>query len=388
MADQVAELARRLADAEAEQAHLAASERKLRDILARCPVLVLEVRRDGAMTYCNDAVHTALGHPPRYFETHTFDELVSKQHTTPAEREVVQHLFERGASDLLLAMKEDGDGVRWVEWTTAPGASDDRVLMFGVDVSHRRLLVQEQVARSKAEAANQAKSEFLAIVSHELRTPLNAISGYSQLLEAGIAGPLSATQNEYVSRIQRSQRHLLTMINDIIDFARLEAGKLTLNLTEVPVLRSLELCEMLTTPQAVQKGIEISFSACDADLAVWGDADKVEQIMVNLVSNAIKFTNAGGRIDVSCGSLGTFVDINVRDSGSGIPANQLEEIFKPFVQVERGPTRSRDGVGLGLAISRELARKMGGDLTVQSKMSNGSTFCLRLPRFVESEGRT
>jgi signal transduction histidine kinase len=339
------------------------------------------------MTYCNDAVHSALRHSPDYFESHTFDDLISKYHATPDEREVVKHLFEHGASDLLLAMKEDGDGVRWVEWTTAPAASDDRVLMFGVDVSHRRLLVQEQVARSKAEAANQAKSEFLAIVSHELRTPLNAISGYSQLLEAGIAGPLSGTQNEYVTRIQRSQRHLLTMINDIIDFARLEAGKLTLNLTEVPVLRCLELCETLTTPQAIQKGIEISFSACDTHLAVWGDADKVEQIMVNLVTNAIKFTNGGGRVEVSCESLGTFVDVNVRDSGSGIPANQLEEIFKPFVQVETGPTRSRDGVGLGLAISRELARKMGGDLTVQSKMSAGSTFCLRLPRYVDGDGR-
>lgn len=401
--ERVAELVRLLADSEAElaeltgdqvdaivdpktaapillrsaQAKLSASEFKLRTILARCPVLVMELQQNGSITYCNDVVEELLGAEVSH-QPGSFERLIARDEEEKSPADILAELFQ-GASERLLGMCADNQKTYWIEWTTAPGTGEDGRLMFGVDVSHRRQLLQEQVARSKAEAANQAKSEFLAIVSHELRTPLNAISGYSQLLEAGIAGPLTEQQLDYLLRIQRSQSHLLTMINDIIDFARLEAGKLTLHITEVSVARTLELCDTLTTPQAAEKGIEIQFHPADSALQVDADESKVQQVLVNLVTNAIKFTKAGGRIEVSAAPDGPNVRFEVRDTGTGIPATKLEAIFQPFVQVDSSATRSREGVGLGLAISLQLARKMGGDLTVDSKMGVGSTFTLRLP---------
>lgn len=409
MSDRVAELVRLLTEAEEElieltggqidavldpktqapillrdaQARLSSSENKLRTILARCPVLVIELQRDGRITYCNDAVAHVLGYSDSDFSARNFADLI-----TPAEAMnphlLIHQFFCDGASDFSVAMKDRQGGTRWIEWTTAPGPSDGCVLMFGVDVGHRRELMDEQVARSKAEAANQAKSEFLAMVSHELRTPLNAISGYSQLLETGIAGQLLPQQQEYLHRIQRSQHHLLTMINDIIDFARLEAGKLTLEMKTVQVKAVIDLCDTLTRPQAEDKSISLQFLDGDPTLSVWGDESKVEQVLVNLVTNAIKFSRPGSQVVVEARETEEFVQFAVADTGPGIPPDKLDAVFHPFVQVETGHTRSRDGVGLGLAISRELARKMGGDLTVRSELTVGSTFVLQLPK--QSDG--
>ena len=361
------------------QNKLTASEEKLRTILARCPVLVIEVQRDGRITYCNDVVESMLG-AVKSDKPGAFDNLVSAEERRAIRTSVTEQLFTYGASERLLQMCSDTGSLYWVEWTSAPGTTESGLLMFGVDVSHRRELMNEQVARSRAEAANQAKSEFLAIVSHELRTPLNAISGYTQLLEAGIAGPLNDQQCDYLTRIQRSQTHLLTMINDIIDFARLEAGKLTLQITDVSVARTLELCDTLTTPQAADRDIAIVFHPTDASLHVSGDEAKVQQVLVNLVTNAIKFTNPGGRIEVRAVDEGNSVAFQVKDTGTGIPQSRIADIFQPFVQVDSSATRSREGVGLGLAISLQLARKMGGDLTVVSDLDVGSTFTLRLNR--------
>lgn len=394
MADRVAELVRLLSQAEAElaeitrgevdavvdpqtatpmllrnaQERLATSESKLKNILERCPVLVVELEHDGLVTYCNAAVESTLGYNPANFE---------------GGAQLIQKVFECGGVDVQLEVPNAHGSSHWIEWTTGSAPTDQRILLFGVDVSHRRKLMEEQFARSKAEAANQAKSEFLAIISHELRTPLNAISGYTQLMETGIAGALTDQQREYLLRIHRSQLHLTTMINDIIDFARLEAGKLTLNVGDVCIHDLIELCETLTTPQAAEKGIDLSFGDCPRELRVRADRDKVQQVLVNLVVNAIKFTDHDGVISVGVEENGDSCRIKVSDTGTGIPKEKLEAVFQPFVQVDSGPTRARDGVGLGLAISRELARKMGGDLTVQSEIRVGSTFVLHLPKSKE-----
>ena len=406
MSDRVAELVRLLADAEAElleltggqvdavvdprsartillsraQERLSASEGNLRRLLQRCPVLVVELDRNGCLIYSNHAVQSMFGYNESVLNDLCFDDLVVNPPTRGDHQSLVQEFFTRGASDLLLSMHGSAGDVHWIEWTTAPAGHEDRVLLFGVDVSHRKALMEEQVARSTAEAANHAKSEFLAIVSHELRTPLNAISGYAQLLETGIAGPLLEPQREYVCRIQRSQKHLLSMINDIIDFARLEAGKLILDIKEVSVHEVVALCETLTTPQAAEKAIDLTFRDGDRALKIWGDESKVEQVLVNLVTNAIKFTDSGGTVEVRTETRTDAVELIVSDTGAGIPKEKLDAVFQPFVQVETGHTRSRDGVGLGLAISRELARRMGGDLTVESEVRRGSTFTLTLPK--------
>ncbi|HEU4561752.1 MAG TPA: ATP-binding protein [Longimicrobium sp.] len=241
--------------------------------------------------------------------------------------------------------------------------------------------VTDQVrGREMAEAANRAKAEFLANMSHELRTPLNAISGYADLMLLGLHGELTDGQRRDVERMRRSGQHLLSLINDILNFARIEAGQLSYHLEEVPVPELLADLEVLVAPQVAQREITYESTRGQGGLAVWADSEKTRQILLNLVTNAIKFTEPGGSIRVSYHRAGAGVRIRVRDTGRGIAPEQQARIFDPFVQVDRHLTvESQQGVGLGLAISRDLARGMGGDLGVESEMGKGSTFTLWLP---------
>jgi PAS domain S-box-containing protein len=243
-----------------------------------------------------------------------------------------------------------------------------------------RLLANERALRARADEANLAKSEFLATMSHELRTPLNAIGGYSELIELGIHGPVTPEQVHALERIRRSQRHLLGLINDVLNFARIEAGHLTLELSAVSVRETLSVLDTLVAPQVQRKQLAFEYEPVDPSLSVHADAEKVQQIMLNLLSNAIKFTAPGGRITLACSADATDVHIRVSDTGHGVPADKLERIFEPFVQLDAGPTRAHEGTGLGLAISRDLARAMRGELTVESRVGAGSTFTLRLAR--------
>jgi signal transduction histidine kinase len=235
-------------------------------------------------------------------------------------------------------------------------------------------------ARAAAEAANAAKAQFLTVMSHELRTPLNAIGGYAELLEMGVHGPVTAQQAEDLRRIQKNQRHLLGLINDILNYARLEAGRVELDLADVRVDEFLTGVDALVAPQLRAKGLAFDVRARNPDLVLHTDPEKLRQVVLNLLSNAAKFTPAGGRVTLESEALTDVVAIRVRDTGRGIPADQLERIFEPFVQVDRSLTREHDGTGLGLAISRDLARGMGGDLTAESAAGTGSVFTLTLPR--------
>ena len=281
-----------------------------------------------------------------------------------------------------------------VEWAGAPA-----LLVSLRDITHRkraaereRQLERERAARAEAEASSQAKSEFLAMMSHELRTPLNAVIGYAELLDLGVAGALTNEQRHQLSRIRTSGRHLLGLVNEVLDLAKIEAGRLSVSIGVARTGEAADAALSLVQTHADEKGIRFAANCLgDGDAFYVGDEDRVRQILINLLSNAVKFTERGGQVALECGTTNDpdvearlpecpkWVYFQVRDTGIGIPPEHLPVIFDPFVQVETGHTRSTDGSGLGLTISRRLARLMGGDLSVRSAVGAGSIFTLWLP---------
>jgi signal transduction histidine kinase len=249
-----------------------------------------------------------------------------------------------------------------------------------VAMDNARLYESERQARAEAEGANKAKSEFLANMSHELRTPLNAIGGYAELLTAGIRGPITDLQHADLERIKKNQHHLLSLINDILNFAKIEAGRVRFDFRDVSLNDVLGQLEALIAPQLLEKEIAYEYKCCDSSYTAWVDAERLQQILLNLISNAVKFTPPGGKLLVECGATADSMVVQVHDTGVGIPADKLESIFEPFVQLDRGQSSSSAGTGLGLAISRDLARAMGGELSARSTLDVGSTFTLTLPR--------
>ena len=245
----------------------------------------------------------------------------------------------------------------------------------------REQAVEIDARRLEAEAANRAKSEFLATMSHELRTPLNAIGGYAQLLQLGVHGPVTPEQVTALERIQHSEQHLLGLINDVLNFARLEAGRVEYNVTSVDVADSFEAMRAMAEPQARERGITLDVVPPPPGLKVKADREKLHQVLLNLLANAVKFTPPGGHITLSAEDKGARVLLRVSDTGRGIPADQKERIFEPFVQIDPALTRTVEGTGLGLAISRDLARGMGGELRLErSKPGEGSVFAVELKK--------
>ncbi len=254
------------------------------------------------------------------------------------------------------------------------------------------IMGEMEIAREEAESASRAKSDFLATVSHEIRTPINAIIGYTDLLLLGIQGPLTEQQNDHLERVRSSGKHLVLLIDEVLDLARIESGQMRVELATGSSNAALEAALSLLHPQAAAKGIQLA-SSCNenGDLEYRGDPKRVEQILVNLLANAIKFTDPGGKVTVSCAAdksraVSDSLLISVVDTGIGIPVDKQNDIFEPFIQAESGYTRGHGGAGLGLAISRRFARIMGGDLTVRSSPGTGSNFTLRLPAEVGNGG--
>jgi signal transduction histidine kinase len=234
-------------------------------------------------------------------------------------------------------------------------------------------------ARLAAESANRAKAAFLASMSHELRTPLQAALGFAQLVRSGVYGAVNDQQSEVLGRVERSQTHLARLIDDILDFARLEAGRVRIDVKPVRVAEVIGEVAPRVEPQAAAKNVALSLQPPEPNLTVMADRQRLRQILVNLVGNAIKFTPENGTIRIGAARNGTTASVFIRDTGLGIPADHLQSIFEPFVQVEDSLTRTASGAGLGLAISRDLAQAMGGDLTVASELGKGSTFTVVLP---------
>jgi signal transduction histidine kinase len=256
------------------------------------------------------------------------------------------------------------------------GGAVSSVFVHAVDVT------DQVIARRDAEEANQAKNQFLAAMSHELRTPLNAIAGYAQLIEIGVHGPINAAQRDAIHRLQRSEQHLLALVNDVLNFAKLEAGRVEYEFALVELGTIVDAVRPVMEPQIAERGLVFDVRV-DRELCMWADADKVQQVLINLLSNSAKFTPSGGRVTVASMARGDAdapsVELSVTDTGIGIPLDRQASVFDPFVQVHRRLTQTTEGTGLGLAISRDLARGMHGDLSLVSTEGAGSTFTLSLP---------
>ena len=356
----------------------------LRAIIERLPDGIVIVDGDGKIRFANPAAE-------RLFDRSS-DELVGTDFGFPllvgetTEIDVVQ----RRAGNVVYAELRVVD----TEW------EDAQVQLVSLrDITDRKQaqeraqqLAYEREARLEAEAASKAKSEFLAIMSHELRTPLNAVLGYSELMEMGIAGPVTDKMREQIGRIRVSATHLLSLVNDILDLAKVEAGRLQVSSGPASAAGTVAAALALIQPQAAARSLELELLPTPQPSPIYrGDDERARQILVNLLSNAVKFTPPGGRItvqieqsqkpnpDTRLQSKRPYVGFRVTDTGSGIPEDKLALIFDPFVQAESGHARSREGTGLGLTISRRLARLMGGDLTVNSTVGVGSAFTLWLP---------
>lgn len=328
---------------------------------------------------------------------YTADEIIGRHFSVfyPA----VDVAVEKPQRELEIALREgrfDEEGVRlrkdgsefWAHVIITPVRDEeDELIGFAKvtrDLTERRAAEAQAIADAKrvaqVEAANVAKSGFLTAMSHELRTPLNAIGGYTDLMSLGLGGPLSAEQTVYLERIRRSQQHLLAIITDLLNFSRIEAGHLTYSIGAISLPRTIDAVTPMIAPQAAAKGVIIERGACSEEAIALGDGGKVEQILLNLLSNAVKFTEPGGTIRVDCSRSVDAAIITVTDTGRGVPADKLEAIFEPFVQLGRSLSSAHEGTGLGLAISRDLARAMNGDLSVASAEGAGSTFTISLPR--------
>jgi PAS domain S-box-containing protein len=388
------------AELQQRAAELRASEQRLRDLFNQAPVAV-------AVLAGPDHVYTVVS--PRYVETpgsgrallgrairDAFPELVGQGFIETMDRVYAtgQPYF---AGEQLVRLDRDGDGVTEEYWFNVgyqplrdAAGEVYAIASVAYEVTEQMRARRElelakaaaEAARVEAVTANQAKSAFLTTMSHELRTPLNAVAGYSDLLLLGVRGDLTSAQRADLERIKRSGQYLLGLINDVLNFAKLDAGQVEYRFENVPVGPLMEGLEELIRPQVDAKGLRYQHGTCPPRYSVRADPEKVRQVLLNLLANAVKFTDAGGEVALACSAVGEeVVRLTVRDTGRGIAADQLERVFDPFVQVDRHLTpMSQQGVGLGLAISRDLAIGMGGQLEARSEVGVGSEFTLVLPR--------
>jgi PAS domain S-box-containing protein len=372
-----------------------ASEQRLRDVFEQAPVAV-------AVLEGPDHVYTVAS--PRYRETPGRGRQLIGRSIREAFPEIADQGYVQTMDDVYRTGVPYAANERPVMLAPTPGGPlEERFFNVGYqplrdvdgkvyaiasvayDVTdHVRARRDAEEARAEAEEANRAKSQFLATMSHELRTPLNAIAGYAELLLMGVRGELNAAQREDVERMRRSGQHLLSLINDVLNFAKLEAGQVEFNPQPVDVAAVLDVVEELIRPQVDARGLRFVRPSCEPGLRVHADPEKLRQVVLNLLANAVKFTEAGGEVELACHATADRVRISVRDTGRGIAREQLARIFDPFVQVDRHLTpQSQQGVGLGLAISRDLMRAMHGELLVESTLGQGSTFTAVMPRVPE-----
>lgn len=377
------------ADAEVHRSEAELARRQMSDLIRQAPAFIAVLRgTDHVFELVNDNYRQLAGHRDIVGKPvlEAFPEVAGQGYLELLDRVLdTGEPFVGREMPLMIARKPGAPvELRHVTFVYHPiveiDGSRSGILAHGIDVSDSvRARIEIDQARREAEAANKAKSQFLAVISHELRTPLSAIGGYAELMELGIHGPVTDEQRQDLARIQQSQRHVLGLVKQVLDFSRIETNVVDYDLTTVPLGETLTAAAGLVFPQMRARDIEYVAATCAPTLTVRADAERLQQVLLNLLGNAVKFTNQGGRVTTACTSDGTTVSIRISDTGIGIASHKLEEIFEPFVQADAQSSRTRGGVGLGLAISRTFARGMGGDITVESSRGVGSTFTLTLP---------
>ena len=369
------------------------SEQKYRELVENANSIILRMDREGRITFFNEFAQKYFG----FKESDILGQSVVGTIVPPTEssgRDLVRLIQgvaqnpEQYARNENENMRSNGERV-WIAWTNKPvrdaAGQITECLCVGNDISElkeaERQLLQ---AKEEAEAADRVKSAFLATMSHELRTPLNSIIGFTGLLLQGFSGPLTEKQRKQLGMVQNSGRHLLALINDVLDISKIEAGQLEMAREKFDLRSALDKVVETVRPLAEKKGLGLHARLATDVVHIVGDRRRVEQVLANLLSNAIKFTERG-EITVTCQVKPPWVVTAVRDTGMGISAEEIAGLFRPFHQIDNGIARQSEGTGLGLSISKRLVEMMGGTLGVESAYGVGSTFSFTLPWRAEGD---
>jgi len=371
------------------------SEAQYRDLVESANSVILRMRPDGRITFFNKFARDFFGFSSEEIigrdlvGTIVPPEESGGRDLTSLPRDIAARpeAYMRNVNE---NMRKNGERV-WVAWTNklifGGDGKVDEILSIGVDITQlvrtekelRQVLDDLAVAKERAETADRLKSAFLATMSHELRTPLNSIIGFTGILLQGLVGPLNEEQNKQLGMVRGSANHLLSLINDVLDISKIEAGQLQIATETFDLASSVRKIAQTVRPLAVKKGLTLTVDVSPTVETVESDARRVEQILLNLLSNAVKFTEEGG-VTLTCALTEKGFVITVTDTGIGIRSEDLDRIFRPFLQIDTGLTRKYEGTGLGLSICRKLVNMLGGDLGVESTVGQGSTFTFNLPQ--------
>ena len=369
---------------------LAESERKYRDLVEQANSIILRWDSDGRIIFLNEYGLRFFGYPAEeIIGRHVIDTIVPRTDSSGEDlRQLMDRicasppLFEQNTNE---NMRRNGERV-WISWANRIQRNREtqltEILSIGTDITDRLRIEAEREQRLRAEEADRFKSAFLASMSHELRTPLNSIIGFTGIILQELAGPLNAEQRKQLGMVQTSARHLLALVNDVLDISRIEAGELELAHAPFDWRRSIEKVVALMTPQVQAKQLALRVEIAPTLGRAVGDERRCEQILLNVIGNAVKFTDHGEvcvTADTISADGGYVVRLQIRDTGIGIRPADLGTLFEPFRQVDSGLARRHEGTGLGLAICRRLAEAMHGRIEASSEWGKGSTFTVVLP---------
>ncbi|MBN2256025.1 MAG: PAS domain S-box protein [Deltaproteobacteria bacterium] len=388
------------------------SERKYRELVMLANSIILRWSNDGRITFLNEFGQRFFG----YTETEILGKNVlgtivpesdSSDRNLGLLMEDILSDPQKFEHNINENMRRNGERV-WIDWRNRVIFDEQgqikEILSIGSDITghkqaeeqihrlndelrrHAEVLEQRvaertaelSVAMEKAQAADQIKSAFLATMSHELRTPLNSIIGFTGIMLQGLAGPLNKEQHKQLNMVQNSSRHLLELINDVLDISKIEAGQLDLSVQTFELRPSIEKMVKLVSPLAEKKGIDLRLDIADDVETITTDRRRLEQIILNLLNNAVKFTEKG-HVRLSCRMENDHCLVSVSDTGIGMRPEELPNLFQPFHQIDTGLTRKHEGSGLGLSICKRLLDMMGGTIGVKSQWGQGSTFTVRFP---------